>query len=67
MATEVEKIQRLLEEIGFRQITEADKDKEWYRAAISPVPCLEEKTSYLVHLVEANYQQGNGKTYCTGS
>lgn len=42
MATEVEKIQRLLEKIGFRQIMEADKDKEWYRAATSPVPCLEE-------------------------
>ncbi len=67
MATEVEKIQRLLEEIGFRQITEADKDKEWYRAATSPVPCLEEEASHPVYSVEADYWQGKGKTSCRGS
>ena len=52
MATEVEKIQKMLEELGFRQITEEDKNKEWYKAAIAPVPCLEEKTGHTFHSIE---------------
>lgn len=41
--TEVERIIELLEREGFRPVTEEDKNKPWYKAAMAPVDCFEEK------------------------
>lgn len=41
--TEVELIIELLEREGFRPVTEEDKNKPWYKAAMAPVDCFEEE------------------------
>ena len=41
--TEVERIIELLEREGFRPVTEEDKNKPWYKAAMAPVDCFEEE------------------------
>ncbi len=42
MATEAEKIEKLLIKKGFRRLTPSDREKEWYKAVVSSVSCLEE-------------------------